>query len=393
MKQLKCEMCGSTDLVKQDGLFVCQVCGTKYSVEEAKKMMVEGTVEVQGTVKVDNSSYVQKYLENARRAKAKEDWEETEKYYNMVEQNDPNNIEAIFYSAYGKAKTSLVSDDIYKRQAAFKVLINCIDIISERYQVENGNENEVFIRSISNDLLTLLGSSFVYTERKDGYGNVVSSNRSETYELYMKVINAFCTSMIKIEAKSQEVFIFETVITFLDSCKKYTGYFALFTGCSRRNLDALYDKQIDAQKILLNAAIKKVKKQKVDAYWASHKEEKEKLDKELSQLQETKKQYVEQIAALQKKKEEVPAFVQLNQIKSKIEKLQAEKKALGLFKTKEKQAIQVQIDSAEKEKEAAAKQAVIQQKEINGKIEPIRAELNKVIAKIKAIENELTKDR
>ena len=38
MKQLTCEMCGSTDLLKQDGVFVCQTCGTKYSVEEAKKM-------------------------------------------------------------------------------------------------------------------------------------------------------------------------------------------------------------------------------------------------------------------------------------------------------------------------------------------------------------------
>lgn len=55
MKQLVCEMCGSKDLVKQDGIFVCQACGTKYSVEEAKKMMIEGTVDVQGTVKVDNS--------------------------------------------------------------------------------------------------------------------------------------------------------------------------------------------------------------------------------------------------------------------------------------------------------------------------------------------------
>jgi len=34
-------------------MFVCQHCGTKYSVEEAKKLMIEGTVDVQGTVKVD----------------------------------------------------------------------------------------------------------------------------------------------------------------------------------------------------------------------------------------------------------------------------------------------------------------------------------------------------
>ena len=87
MKQLTCEMCGGTDLIKQDGVFVCQNCGMKYSVEEAPKLMIEGTVDVQGTVKVDNSAFVQKYLANARRAYEKEDWEEVEKYYNMVEQN------------------------------------------------------------------------------------------------------------------------------------------------------------------------------------------------------------------------------------------------------------------------------------------------------------------
>ena len=38
MKQMVCEMCGGTDLIKQDGVFVCQTCGTKYSIEEAKKM-------------------------------------------------------------------------------------------------------------------------------------------------------------------------------------------------------------------------------------------------------------------------------------------------------------------------------------------------------------------
>ena len=123
MKQLTCEMCGSTELIKQDGFFVCQTCGCKYSVEEAKKMMIEGTVDVQGTVKVDNSAFVQKYLANARRAKQKEDWPETEKYYNMVEQNDPTNIEAIFYSTFARVKQALLEAETRdKRQSVFKIL-------------------------------------------------------------------------------------------------------------------------------------------------------------------------------------------------------------------------------------------------------------------------------
>ena len=63
MKALQCEMCGSQDLVKDGGFFVCQSCGTKYTVEEAKKMMVEGTVDVKGTVKVDTSDELKNLYE------------------------------------------------------------------------------------------------------------------------------------------------------------------------------------------------------------------------------------------------------------------------------------------------------------------------------------------
>ena len=57
MKQLICEMCGSADLIKQDGVFVCQTCGCKYSVEEARKMMIEGTVSIDGVVKTKNDDF------------------------------------------------------------------------------------------------------------------------------------------------------------------------------------------------------------------------------------------------------------------------------------------------------------------------------------------------
>ena len=39
MKQLTCEMCGSGEIIKKDGVYVCQHCGTQYTVEEAKKLM------------------------------------------------------------------------------------------------------------------------------------------------------------------------------------------------------------------------------------------------------------------------------------------------------------------------------------------------------------------
>lgn len=41
MKQLTCEVCGGNDLLKQEGVFVCQSCGCKYSADEVKKLMVQ----------------------------------------------------------------------------------------------------------------------------------------------------------------------------------------------------------------------------------------------------------------------------------------------------------------------------------------------------------------
>ena len=194
MKQLTCEMCGSTDIAKQDGFFVCQTCGMKYSVEDAKKMMIEGTVDVQGTVKVDNSAFVEKYLANARRAKQKEDWEETEKYYNMVEQNDPTNIEAIFYSSYGKAKRSLVESDIYKREAAFKVLQNCVSVIDDNYDYEDDKEIDI-IEQISDDIINMACSSYVYNQTKNGYGVVTQTDKYRTVTLFNNLGLAFTDSL------------------------------------------------------------------------------------------------------------------------------------------------------------------------------------------------------
>ena len=103
MKQLTCEMCGGTNLIKQDGVFVCQNCGTKYSIEEAKKMMIEGTVDVQGTVKVDVSDKVKNLYIMARRAKDDNNAELASKYYEMITLENPHDWESLFYFNYFNA--------------------------------------------------------------------------------------------------------------------------------------------------------------------------------------------------------------------------------------------------------------------------------------------------
>ncbi len=106
MKQLTCEMCGSTELLKQDGVFVCQTCGTKYSVEEAKKMMIEGTVEVQVN-QTENLKALQKraadFIEEGR-------FEEAITYSERMLDIEPENARAHFINLMAKNSISKVSD-------------------------------------------------------------------------------------------------------------------------------------------------------------------------------------------------------------------------------------------------------------------------------------------
>lgn len=93
MKALVCEMCGSTDLVKENGLFVCQSCGIKYSLEEARKMMIEGTVNVSGTVKVDKTENVEKMIKRISVLMSQSNWDEANGLCKRALEIDPENAE------------------------------------------------------------------------------------------------------------------------------------------------------------------------------------------------------------------------------------------------------------------------------------------------------------
>lgn len=126
MKQLKCEMCGSPDLIKQDGLFVCQNCGTKYSLEEARKMMIEGTVDVSGsTVNISNTKRIDNLYQVARRFRDENNASNAEKYYSLILEEDPNSWEASFYVVYFRALACKIAEI---RSAAISIQ-NCLNSV------------------------------------------------------------------------------------------------------------------------------------------------------------------------------------------------------------------------------------------------------------------------
>lgn len=94
MKQLICEICGGTELLKQDGMFMCQSCGCRYSVEEVRKMVVEGTVEVAGTVKVDDTAKIDNYLALSQNAYDSRNGQTAIDYANKALEIDAKNPKA-----------------------------------------------------------------------------------------------------------------------------------------------------------------------------------------------------------------------------------------------------------------------------------------------------------
>lgn len=113
MKAIVCEMCSSNNIIKKDGVFECQNCGTRYSVEEAKKLLIEGTVDVSGsTVKIDNADELSNLYKVARRAKDDNDRETAAKYYDMIMSKDPNSWEAVYYSVYYRSFNTKLANSL-----------------------------------------------------------------------------------------------------------------------------------------------------------------------------------------------------------------------------------------------------------------------------------------
>ena len=202
MKQLTCEMCGSTDIMKQDGVFVCQTCGTKYSVEEAKKMMVEGTVEVQGTVKVDSSDELKNLYELARRAKTDGNSENAQKYYDQIVVKDPTSWEANFYTVYFQSMNCKIGEF---GMAAMRVM-NCEDTVFNliKENINDADEQRKAVDEVAARLITISDMLFnAYKNHYDGisiqikarfvqeYANNCTLCREVVYAAGNNIINIF----------------------------------------------------------------------------------------------------------------------------------------------------------------------------------------------------------
>ncbi len=138
MTKIQCELCGSTDIMKKEGFFVCQHCGCKYSLEEARKMMIEGKVDVSGsTVNVVAQKEISGFLNLAKDALIKSEISNCEEMSDKAIQLDPDIPDGWFMKACCNSYDDALFQEYHNRaksleQNSFKIFT---DEDCNKYQV------------------------------------------------------------------------------------------------------------------------------------------------------------------------------------------------------------------------------------------------------------------
>lgn len=396
MRQLTCEMCGSTELLKQDGVFVCQTCGCKYSVEEAKKMMVEGTVEIKGTVRVDHSPEVVNRLKNADSNYASSHYKEAFDLYNQVLNIEPDNAHAIMYRGLSSAwqggaqdkrldelfdavkqSFSLLHDKIGETSEFFSF---CTDALSQALLLQNGcyrgtvnyyeAQLKTYARTIGDGISNGIYNAKVFQVRNNDIISTICAVFCDIGDYVMGLIADFS------EADNE---FYENLRLCYKNASTIRSQLKIEDDS---NLHAAIRKIDDIKrKIATEKAQKKEaeRKARFDAYWADHIDEKTSLEKEWESLDE-------QISVINKTIENVEGKDEIEKQRSEKNKLQNEFDSLGMFKMKEKKALQAKIDTANTELRAMEKERQNKQEELRKNIAPLRKRIDE-------IKKELTMDR
>jgi len=224
MKQLVCEACGSKELIKQDGVFVCQSCDTKYSVEEAAKM----------TTGIDTSASLEKALKNARRAMERKDYEQAEKFYGIILMEEPENWEATFYSTYAKAMGRSISE------AANLVTNSIKTVLKDLKKLDDAVQQEKAITQISVDLLELCEAGY-----NSAIGDYNSTSVYSANDIYMAKVS--CANDV-IRYTSMLVFFGKELISEFGENEYTITKIVLFYETERKALDeSLFGSIFNAQ--------------------------------------------------------------------------------------------------------------------------------------------------
>lgn len=392
MKRLTCEMCGSTDLIKQDGVFVCQTCGCKYSIEEAKKMMVEGTVDVSGsTVKVDNERKIENLRTLADRAKAEGDTETAAKYFEELLKEDPNNWEANFYTIYYAAHNIKIAQIGSAANRVSNIIDTVFGLIKETLATQE--EQNAAKEEVADAVLNF--ASYLIPNATNHLGDSLESMH-EALENWMVPIGLMCLhlgdSVIKyFEDYEMAEKIYGVVCNFKGMLSEVESGRQILNIANQRlepMVEAREKKEREEKEAIAAAA-----KKRTEEYWACHTEERQQLETEKRDLLENRKYLNSQIEELRKKLDAIPSISMRDEKQKMMNELKGQLKSLGFFKGKEKKNLQSRIDELGHEMEQLTVSIENEKSSIHHKINEITDEIKKVDKRVGEIAIELTKER
>lgn len=158
----KCPNCGASiqlDNERSEGF--CSYCGSKVEVEEAQKLMI------QGTVKVDTSDELANLYQVARRAKDAGNSENAQKYYDMILVKDPNSWEATFYVTYYQAmqcRIAGISNAALSVTNSFPSVLRLVKEANYSNEEEKDIITEIYLRSLTISQMLYEGSKDFYED-------------------------------------------------------------------------------------------------------------------------------------------------------------------------------------------------------------------------------------
>lgn len=410
MKRLACEMCGSMDVVKQEGVFVCQACGCRYSVEEAKKMMIEGTVEVTGTVKIDQANTLENLFQAARTAMI--DGRFVSAYTHCIEALaiKPDNPELVAIQGLvdlGKEKifADVPSSAVNGMNRFFSGIRNWnVDFPAKRESLENVRK---YIQA---------ACKFQYEQLRDEISdlNVQKVNYSESEETRMKVagvlqvIGGNVFTQARAENNLKDIQQRRAHNERVDSkISKVHARMSKVQNFERANM-----RKIDSELQWVNQEERNYIAGRKAEYWEAHAAEKKELEDKINRIQQEKVPYVhaleEKCAALHKIRREmerivVPLAEKDKELRDHIRDLEIKRAGLGIFKGKEKREITEQIKELTAQRPNST-EMMEQRKELQERMKPemrnLECEISQVQSvignfeiQIRELKNELERER
>lgn len=378
-------------MIKQDGVFVCQTCGCKYSIEEAKKMMVEGTVDVSGsTVKVDNERKIENLRTLADRAKAEGDTETAAKYFEELLKEDPNNWEANFYTIYYAAHNIKIAQIGSAANRVSNIIDTVYSLIKEN--LHTPDEQKAAGREVAYAVANF--SSYLIPNATNNLGTTTESIDKAVDEWLVPI----CLMNIHVGDSLVKYFgDYEIAEKAYAVVANFTGMEITETG--RQVMDLAKSRlapirEEKAKKELEEKeAIAAATKRRTEEYWACHEEERKQLEAQMESLLENRKHLNSQVEVLRKEMDNVPSIAVRDEKQKAMGDLKEQLKSLGFFKGKEKKSIQARIDELKHEMEQLTASIESEKAPLQQKISELMGEVRKLDEQVGTITIELTKER